>query len=197
MEAPYQIGADMIEMPQPGDLLIAPPNIPDNRFRNSVLLMTHNDSGGSLALCLNKQSSLTTKDIFDKAEVDFQLNISFPMFWGGPINLSTVWMIHDHNWSMPGTIEINEEWSMTSSMTMFAHLADGDYPQQFRLCYGFCSWQPEQLKAELSGRPPWSQRHSWLVAKNPGPEWIMEAPVDELWRLTTELSSHQAVDDWL
>ena len=187
----------MIEMPLPGDLLIAPPTIPDMRFRNKVLLMTHNDTSGSLALCINQQSEYTIQDVFDKLTMELDLNINFPLFWGGPISPTTVWMLHERGWSMEGTIEVNEEWSMTSSMKMFVHLADGDYPKHFRLMYGFCSWEPEQLKAELKGMAPWSIRHSWLVAKNPGPAWLMEAPVDELWRLTTELSGHQAVDDWL
>lgn len=184
-------------MPTPGDLLIAPPTIPDLRFRNTVLLMTHNDKSGSLALCLNKPTDYSVKDVFDKLSMEYEMNLNFPLYWGGPISPTTVWMLHDKEWSMEGTIEINNEWAMTSSMRMFTHLADGDFPKHFRLVYGFCSWEPEQLKAELSGRPPWSTRHSWLVAKNPGPAWLMEAPVDELWRLTTELSGHQAVDDWL
>jgi putative transcriptional regulator len=194
---PCPIGAKMIEMPNEGDLLIAPPNIPDTKFRNSVLLMTHDDKGGSLALCLNKPSEYTTSDILDKLDLGFEMNLNFPLYWGGPISPTTVWMLHERGWEMEGTIDINNEWCMTSSMKMFAHLADGDMPNHFRLLFGFCSWAPEQLKAELRGMPPWSKRHSWLVAKNPGPEWIMEAPVDELWRLTTELSGHQAVDDWL
>ena len=197
MEAPYQIGANMIEMPKQGDLLIAPPAIPDPRFKSTVLLMTHNDASGSLALCLNKQSDYTIQDIFDKLDLNIELNINFPLFWGGPISSTTVWMLHDRDWTMQESIEINDAWAMTSSMEMFGHLADGDYPSQFRLMYGFCSWDPNQLKSELRGTPPWNPNHSWLVAKNPGPEWIMEAPVDDLWRVTTELSGHQAVDDWL
>lgn len=185
----------MMNMPVPGDLLIAPPNIPDLRFRNSVLLMTHHDTSGSLAICINRPSDFSTKDVLMKYEMEGNLNV--PLHWGGPISPTTVWMLHDHEWYMEGTIEINKEWSMTSSMKMFTHLMDLDFPKQFRLFYGFCSWEPEQLKAELSGRPPWSPRHSWLVAKNPGPEWLFEAPMEDLWRLTAELSGHQAVDDWL
>lgn len=195
MEAPYQIGANMIEIPLPGDLLISPPNIPDPRFRGCVLLMTHNDTSGSLALCLNKQSDYTTQDILSK--LDMEGNLNFPLYWGGPVSPTTVWMLHDPDWSMESTIEINGEWSMTSNLNMFSHLADGDTPDHFRLVYGFCSWTKDQLKAELLGRPPWNPKHSWLTAKNPGPEWIMEMPVDELWTKATELSGHQAVDDWL
>lgn len=184
-------------MPNHGDLLIAPPNIPDPRFRNTVLLMTHNDVTGSLALCLNRPSDYTIQDIFDKINFKLETDLNFPLFWGGPISPTTIWMIHENEWSMEGTIEINEHWSMTSSMKMFVHMADHDYPKHFRLVYGFCSWAKDQLQAELRGLPPWSRKHSWLVAKNPGPEWIMEAPVDDLWRVTAELSGHQAVDDWL
>jgi putative AlgH/UPF0301 family transcriptional regulator len=86
---------------------------------------------------------------------------------------------------------------MTSNIDMFHQLASGDYPQQFRIMFGFCSWSQEQLRAELQGKPPWHHNQSWLIAQNPGPEWMFETAVDQLWREAAELSSHQAVDSWL
>lgn len=187
----------MIEY-KPTDLLISPPSIPDPRFRKTVLMLTHDHDGGSFALCLNKPSRYVCKDILQNIEALQDLDLQFPMYWGGPVSQGTVWMLHSAEWELDErTVEIDESWSMTSHESMFAHLADGDYPQQFRLMFGFCSWAPNQLIAELRGLPPWNSKHSWLVAANPGPEWIYEQPVENLWENATTLCSHQAVDSWL
>lgn len=85
---------------------------------------------------------------------------------------------------------------MTSNEKMFYMLEANNQPLHFRLVFGFCSWAPSQLEAELRGLPPWNPKHSWLVAKNPGPEWLFEQPVENLWDNATTLCSHQAVDSW-
>jgi putative AlgH/UPF0301 family transcriptional regulator len=107
-------------------------------------------------------------------------------------------MLHSSEWEIEGvTVPIDDQWSMTSNMGMFHHIADGDYPQQFRIMYGYCSWARDQLVGELEGKSPWKKEHSWLVAHNLGPEWLFEQPIEDLWTNATTLCSHQAVDSWL
>lgn len=177
------------------DLLIAPPGIPDPRFRDTVVVLTHNHDGGSFGLVINRPTRYTTQDILE--EINPEISINFPIYWGGPVNSGTIWMLHSAEWTSEHTVEINEQWSMTSNLSMFHRLNEGDVPDHFRLMAGFASWAPDQLESEIIGEPPWNQRHSWLLAKNPGPEWLFEQPVDLLWQNATTLSSHQAVDSWL
>lgn len=158
-------------------------------------MLTHDYPNGSFALCVNKPTEHTLQDIID--ELGIETNLNFPLYWGGPVNPGTVWMLHDSAWSIDQTVEVNDEWSMTSNIDMFRHLADGDYPQHFRLMIGYCSWARGQLQAEIAGSPPWQNGHSWLIAKNKGPEWLFDQPEDRLWETATELSSHQAVASWL
>lgn len=185
----------MIPMPKDGNLLIAPPTIPDTRFRKSVLVLTNDNLRGSFALCINKPTNHTLKDLLEDTGIETELN--FPLYWGGPVNPNTIWMLHSSEWSCAHTVPINDDWSVTSHMSMFHHLADGDYPEHFRLMYGYSSWAQGQLKAELRGTAPWNPAHSWLVAENPGPGWLFEQPVEDVWMNSTELSGHQAVDTWL
>jgi putative transcriptional regulator len=185
----------MIKMPNSTDLLIAPPAIPDQRFRKAVIMLTHDTQQGSFALCVNKPTDHTLQDILDDNNIEAYLN--FPLYWGGPVSQGTVWMLHDSDWSIESTVQLNEQWSMTSNLEMFYCLADGDCPRHFRLMLGYCSWANRQLTAELRGMPPWNHNHSWLVAENPGAEWLFDSAVEDLWMETTQLSSNQAVDSWL
>lgn len=184
-----------MQYPKSSDLLIAPPHIPDPRFRKSVLMLTHDHSAGSFAICVNKVTEYTLQDISEELGIDTGMN--FPLYWGGPVNSSTVWMLHSSDWSCEQTVPVDQDWSITSNIEMFAHLADGDFPKHFRLFLGYCSWSKGQLRCELEGHPPWNHSNSWLIAKNLGPEWLFEHPVELLWENCTTLCSHQAVDSWL
>ena len=63
----------MIELPDSTDLLIAPPTIPDPRFRKAVLMLTHDHNGGSFALCLNKPTEHTLQDILEETGIETNL----------------------------------------------------------------------------------------------------------------------------
>lgn len=180
------------------DLLISPPGLPDKRFCDSVLMLTHHHSGGAFALCLNKITNHTLQDVVDELDINLDCELNFPLYWGGPVSPSTIWMLHSSEWAIDGsTVSINEDWSMTSCIEMFACLADGDCPRHFRIVYGYSSWAPGQLECELLGVGPFSKDNAWLIAKNPGPEWIMEQDPKKLWANATAEAGHQAVDSWL
>jgi putative transcriptional regulator len=184
----------MIELPKATNLLIAPPQMPDSRFQKAVMMLTHDHEGGSFALCVNRPTHNTLTDI--AREIDIDLNLNFPMYWGGPVNSGVIWMLHSSEWSVDRTIELNDEWSMTSDVKMFYHLSDGDVPKYFRITFGMCTWAPGQLESEMRGVPPWNKNASWLTAENPGPEWLIEMSPETLWEASTALCSQQAVNSW-
>lgn len=158
-------------------------------------MLTHEHRAGSFALCVNRETGHTLKDLLDGTGID--TNFNFPIYWGGPVNQSTVWMLHSDDWSIRETVPLPNGWAMTSNSNMFSKMSDGPLPRHFRIMFGFCSWGENQLRCELEGLGPWKKEHSWLVAKNLGPEWLFETPVDSLWESATTLCSHQAVDSWL
>ena len=178
-----------------GSLLIAPPTFPEGCFSETVHLVTHHTTGGTFALCLNQPTDLTLQDVL--VDLNIAADVNFPMYWGGPVDPTSVWMLHDAEWECGSTIQFHKDWAMTSNKEMLYMMAEGNLPRYFRLMYGFCSWGRGQLEAELAGHEPWSPQTSWLVADNPDPNWLMEEPIEDLWHTSTMLSAHQAVNKWL
>lgn len=179
------------------DLLIAPPNMPDPRFRDSVIMITFVSDKGAHGLCVNKNSGFTLDQILDNSDIQLDQIPNMPVYWGGPVNQNSIWMLHSTDWVSDKTTAISSTWAMTSSSEMFYRINQGDYPQHFRLLIGYASWAPGQLDHELLGLGPWKREHSWLTAHNLGPEWLFEQDVETLWANVVTLSCHQAVDSWL
>jgi putative transcriptional regulator len=180
---------------QGGDLIIAPPMMVDPRFREAVIMITHHDSKGSYGLCLNKITSSTVGDL--TIDIDSQLINEQPLYWGGPMHTTTVWMLHSTEWSMANTVNINDQWSMTSNTSMFHSLAQGECPEQFRIFCGFATWGADQLASEVHGTEPWTHESSWLIWRGPHSEDLLDVETDQLWSVSMNQCAQQAVSTWL
>ena len=64
------------------------------------------------------------------------------------------------------------------------------------MTFGFSGWAKGQLEQELLGLPPYRVNSSWLTWRQPDQQMLEVAP-DELWRISCEQSSHQAVNTWM
>lgn len=178
-----------------GDLLVAPPNILDQRFNKTVMMVTHHNPKGAFALCVNRQTDHTVNDILEP--LDMNLVDNAPLYWGGPVNPNTIWMLHDKAWSIDTSLPIDDNWSVTSHTEMFEKMTNEGTPNKFRIFYGHAAWGPGQLDGELRGQEPWSQEHSWLIVKKPDPDWIMNMDIEHLWTSSCSISGQQAVESWL
>lgn len=179
------------------DLLIAPPNIPDPRFRDTVMLVTYAGPDQHLALCVNRSTDIALDNFLQRVASD--LHSDQTIYWGGPVSANTVWMLHDSGWHSLGTRALTDQISMTSSTDMFDHIRQQGWPTHYRVFFGYCAWAAGQLSAEIAGDPPWSPRHSWLIAEHPRhrPYWLFETPAETIWSDAVAVSAEQAVVNWL
>jgi len=106
-------------------------------------------------------------------------------------------MLHDRDWSVSNTMQINEHWNITSHEEMFHQLSKGVWPKRFRIMIGHATWDAGQLDAEIQGEEPWSHNTSWLAVKHPDPNWITDLEPEQLWSSSCSICSQQAVDSWM
>jgi putative transcriptional regulator len=178
-----------------GDLLIAPPNMLDPRFSNTVILISRHDPDSSLGLCLNKPTEHNLSDVLKFMDLD--LDRDPVVYWGGPVAQSTLWMLHDSSWRVENTMDIDDQWSMTSHHEMFNFISQNCWPDRYRLFLGHAGWAPGQLEGELLGYEPWNPNHSWLIAHDPEPDWLLGCDPKEMWSMACSFCSQQTVDGWM
>lgn len=184
-----------MDLPERGDVLIAPPQMLDSRFNQSVILVTHRDIDGTWGIVLNKATGTTTKELFARADIDCDLDLE--LYWGGPVSPGVIWMLHDDSWSMDNTVQLEHGWCMTSNPRMFNKLKNEGFPDHWRLFYGFAGWGQGQLENEIEGTQGWKHNSSWLWAQSLGPAWAFDQDPEHLWEQSLHLAGQQAVASWL
>jgi putative transcriptional regulator len=180
-------------MVRPLDLLIAPPHMTSQEFRQTVLLVTHHTSTGTYALVLNRPMTVCLDELTLPADYSLPLLPPLPLYAGGPVGASSLWMLHTDEWRTEGTIALGAGWALSSSLPMLQTLGLGHTPREFRMVMGYSAWMPGQLAQELTRR----DHNTWLTATSPAADLLMTVPVEELWSHAVELSALQAVDTWL
>ena len=179
---------------EPTDILVAPPSLRDDRFSETViLLINHASEMGSIGLCLNRPLFMTVEDILEDENIhhDFE---DLDVFWGGPVQEETLWILHTSDWEIENTIQITDEWSITSHSDMFSYLHTDSCPTIMRLFMGYCSWDAGQLLAELTGVAPFEKNESWLTINSASPEEVLEADLEDMWEQACEIACVQAAE---
>jgi putative transcriptional regulator len=180
----------------PGDLLIAPPNMTDSRFRESVVLLTDHDYKGSVGLVLNRLTEFKVNDLITPLSVEIPWDPH--MHWGGPVCQDISFMLHSPEWTLDNYSRIiTHNWMVTQHWSMFINLSDGDEPQHWRVFAGCCAWAPGQLNRELAGEHPWTPGHSWLILRDPPVDQILEIDSTELWSWACDRAAAQTTSSWM
>jgi len=174
-----------------GDLLIAAPMIKDQRFQNSVILLTDHDAKGSVGLVLNRATEYMVNDLITPLNVE--LTWDPHLFWGGPVAQDISFMLHSPEWSVDGyTRGLTNNWSVTQHWSMFVHLSDGDEPYHWRIFAGCCAWAPGQLDRELD-----RGAGSWLVLNDPDVAQLLDLEDQDIWDRACSQVATQTTSGWL
>ena len=144
-----------------GSLLIAPPSVKGNFWYKTVLMVTEHHPHGSVGLVLNKRSELSLRSFGEQLGHD--LDMPGFVYQGGPVNSKSLTLLHTTEWSCKNTLQISQDFSISSADDILPKLAMGDHPQRWRLFLGMAGWAPKQLISEVKGIPPY-QTTSWCTS---------------------------------
>ena len=165
-----------------GKLLVAPPNMPDWRFRKTVIYVWRHDITGAAGVIINKKCNHPDfQHICEEGRINRNLQINPPVYYGGPILNNLIGVLHTKDFQL-GSSNINKLYPLafTLDRKMLEVIAQGGGPKQKLVLMGMANWEAHQLEDEIDAIPPRKPAMSWLVL--PCDEKLISGPQPiDLW----------------
>ena len=143
------------------NFLIATEKMLDDRFKKTLIVMLSNDQDGAWGLVINKQIGLVplkmliniTEDI-TKDEKKELYEESIPIFWGGPVDETSIFILHTEDYTGKTTINYNG-FSITRDYQILFDIALKKGPKKSLVILGYSGWGAGQLEGEMDHSEHW------------------------------------------
>lgn len=155
-----------------GKLIVSTPSIlGDFNFRRSVILLASHKTSGSIGFILNKKLNYKLNDIVE------DINIKFPLFYGGPVEQDNLFYLHRLGNVIPDSIEINSSLSWNGDFKFVTKLINENKIKlnDIRFFLGCSSWSNGQLEKEL-------EEKSWEQFEIVSTEKVLKMKIQNMWK---------------
>lgn len=156
-----------------GKLLVAIPELPDSNFFRTVVFMIEHNEEGAMGVVLNRPTSVTIGDLWQKLNPDVAVYADGNVHVGGPVS-GPIIAIHDQFSLIDETI-IDDVYMTMDRDRLNQLIANAEI--NLRIYSGYSGWAPDQLEDEL-------QCGGWLVA--PAKAQDIYGSPDQLWKSVCE-----------
>jgi putative transcriptional regulator len=142
-----------------GQVLIAMPQMGDQRFAHSVIYVCAHTNEGAMGIVVNSPlESPSFSDLLKQLKVDpVPPARNIRLCRGGPVENARGFVLHTSDWTGDGSLRVDEGLALTASLDILKAIATGGGPQQGLLALGYAGWGPGQLDQEI-------QQNAWLSA---------------------------------
>ena len=155
-----------------GKLIVSTPSIlGDFSFRRSVILLASHKTSGSIGFILNKKLNYKLNDIVE------DINIKFPLFYGGPVEQDNLFYLHRLGNVIPDSIKINSSLSWNGDFKFVTKLINENKIKlnDIRFFLGCSSWSNGQLEKELDEK-------SWEQFEIVSTEKVLKMKIQNMWK---------------
>ena len=168
-------------------LLVARPDIPDPRFRHTVILATQTPDGQTVGVIINRPGERKLGDFFPGATAEAYADA---IYYGGPVLPETlVAVFRSHSTPAAPAFHVLRGVYMSMHPANIQALLGQREQEPFRLYAGFSGWRPGQLATELAAPGGW-----YVVAASE--EIVFSADTSGLWRELVHKASGRRTAGW-
>jgi putative transcriptional regulator len=149
-----------------GHFLVAMPDMDDERFAESVILLVGHGSEGAMGIVVNHElANLRFADILDELDLgDPDAVIRLPdlirqraVMRGGPVEKGRGFVLHSSDYLSGHTYRVTDDICLTATLDILKAMAFGPAPRASLFALGCCGWSAGQLEGEIGG-------NGWLTA---------------------------------
>ena len=146
-----------------GQLLIAPPNMPDWRFQKSVVYIWRHDVSGAAGVIINKRCQKPTfQHGCQEGGISRNKGVNPPVYYGGPVLNNIIGVLHSTEYKLKTTNSLlNGNVGFTLDRKILEDVAMGGGPKNKLVTLGMANWDAGQLEEELEH--PRNPAMSWLI----------------------------------
>lgn len=159
-----------------GKLLIAMPNIDDDRFDKTVIYVSaHTEDTGAMGLVINRPAKkIKFHEILSEMNIPCASLATEPdILWGGPDQLTRGFILHSDDYLTENTLSHHGHIALTTSERILLDVAAGQGPKNLILALGCSTWIAGQLEEELMS-------NVWLTADS-SPKLLFDTPYKNRW----------------
>ena len=167
----FFVNDNLIE-PEPGDLLISEPYLPDPNFERTVVLICEHDENGTIGFVLNRRSNSVLSDVIVEAA-----HFDAPLYVGGPVQHDTLHYVSKDMHEMESGESLGERlfWGKDFNQLLARINTHQIDKMDYRFFVGYSGWLPGQLMEELKTK-------SWIVYQNKDENLIFDFSSQDLWK---------------
>jgi putative transcriptional regulator len=171
-------------------LLIATPDMPDERFFKAVILVCEHNEHGALGININMPSEVTFEEILDSLSIEHQQITDAPLIHeGGPVNTQCGFILHENPDDFASSITIAPHLSLTTSKDIIEAIAANQLNERWMMALGCATWSEGQLEQEIAD-------NSWLTC--PADPKLVFSPATDKWQTALDIigvKAHQLSSD--
>jgi Putative transcriptional regulator len=162
-----------------GQFLVAMPDMADERFAESVILIVGHGAEGAMGLVVNQElANLKFSDILDELDLgDPDAVIRLPdsirdraVMRGGPVEKGRGFVLHSDDYHSGNTYRVSNQIGLTATLDVLKAMAFGPAPRSSLFALGCCGWSAGQLEEEI-------RANGWLTVPF-NRELLFDVPVE-------------------
>ncbi len=154
-------------------LLVAMPQLQDENFNKTVVLLCEHREEGAMGLVLNRETDTLASTIV-QLEPPLEQDNGMPVWIGGPVDPARGWLLVADD--LGDGIEVSPGLYLSASRDLLRRILQApDLRHRSRFLVGYAGWGPRQLDGELAAS-------AWLTVPV-DKELMFDTPSDELWEV--------------
>jgi len=171
-------------------LLIATPDMQDERFFKAVILICEHNEHGALGININMPSDVSFAEILESLSIEqTQVNDDALIFEGGPVNTQCGFILHDSPEDFASSVRITPGLSLTTSKDIIEAIAAHQLTAKWMMALGCATWDAGQLEQEIAD-------NSWLTC--PSDKNLIFSDEQDKWQTALDIigiKAHQLSSD--
>ncbi len=140
-----------------GQLLIAMPQMQDQRFSRTLVYLCAHTAEGAMGLVVNRLfNALTFPDLLQQLDIE-PTPVCDPIriHFGGPVEAGRGFVLHSTDYVQETTLMVDDQVGLTATIDVLKAIAAGRGPRQSMLALGYAGWSAGQLDSEI-------RQNAWL-----------------------------------